>query len=105
MSSPVDDRPEPTYTHPSYNTRSSLDRGSRERALPSYNINNQHRRVSIDKSSDGEGTTVDGSEHTYEKPNQRLRPGTDFGHSHHHLSLQTEHEPYGPEEALRSPSQ
>ncbi|CAK4033435.1 calcium channel [Lecanosticta acicola] len=65
MTTPVDERPEPTYVQPSYNMSNptapiheargnSLDRPS----LPSYNVNNANRNASHDKSSDEEGTVV-----------------------------------------------
>lgn len=102
MSSPVDDRPQPTYAQPSLNMRNSLDTGSRERGFPTYNINSNARNHSRDKSSDGEGTMVGESETQYdledvkEKPERRDNPK---------LNLQTENGARNSLEELKSPSQ
>lgn len=109
MSTPVDERPEPTYVQPSYNMsnpRVSEDRTSQEApSLPSYNVNHQHRNHSQDKSSDEEGTMVgeeaNGHNHEAQKenaPHQRPRAAS-------YLTVQTEYEPGDPLRSINSPSQ
>lgn len=110
MSTPVDDRPEPTYAIPSHPRTSQDTASSQDRSLPSYNINNVPRNTSQDKSSDEDGTVYD-PDATYngttyngmsEKENyksyQRDRANS-------HLSVRTDYNPNDPIQAMNSPSQ
>jgi small-conductance mechanosensitive channel len=119
MSTPIDERPEPTYSYsqqdyglvrPSQEQRRSAERRSIERPrLPSYNINHQqNRNFSHDKSSDEEGTVVGeqveeqgvnvGSSTNVNETAQprRARAGS-------HLTVQTEYDG-DPIHSIRSPS-
>ncbi|KAI5369631.1 Putative EF-hand domain, mechanosensitive ion channel MscS, LSM domain superfamily [Septoria linicola] len=118
MTTPVDERPEPTYAQPSYNMsnpgqnpqgRSSLDRPS----LPSYNVNHPSQREARANSSE-EGTMIDEtdanghhdrkereeSEHKYDglAPHGRPRSGS-------HLTVETQYEPRDPLRNYASPTQ
>ncbi|KAK5126869.1 hypothetical protein LTR08_004569 [Meristemomyces frigidus] len=103
MATPIDERPEPTYIQPperSIGGRSE-ERQSTERArLPSYNVNNQHRNHSHDKSSDEEGTVV--GEHGDEQQKENVVPQR--ARTFSHLTVQTEYEPGDPLRNLNSPS-
>jgi len=99
MSTPVDERPEPTYSQPSYDmSRPSQERSSIDRpSLPSYNINRS--RLSQDKASEEEATVIgeDGEEARGEyAARQRPRAGS-------HLTVQTEYEG-DPLRSIKSPS-
>ncbi|KAK4545686.1 hypothetical protein LTR36_002640 [Oleoguttula mirabilis] len=104
MTTPVDERPEPTYIQPSYHSINgdSQERQSMERpSLPSYNVNKQQRNYSQDKSSDEEGTMV--GENGEEQQKEHVAPQRARGYSH--LTVQTEYEPGDPLRSMASPSQ
>ncbi|EMC93196.1 hypothetical protein BAUCODRAFT_36865 [Baudoinia panamericana UAMH 10762] len=122
MSTPVGERPEPTYSHPSFsisNASQDQERPSFEHpSLPSYNVNNQQRNASHDKSSDEEGTVVGdfenipiNSEHDkpINAPNQKenFPPITARLRANSHLTVQTatDYEPGDPLRSIGSPSQ
>lgn len=75
MSTPVDERPEPTYAQPPLSLRNASTvtegRPSQERTLPSYNVNNAKRDNSRDKSSTDERTVVDEYDGTASEPNEK----------------------------------
>lgn len=88
MSTPVDERPEPTYSQPTQDMgRPSQERRSIVRpSLPSYNIN--HWRLSHDKTSEEEATVIGESGEEYHEEHavhHRPRAGS-------HLTVQTEYE-------------
>ncbi|TKA82595.1 hypothetical protein B0A55_01395 [Friedmanniomyces simplex] len=109
MSTPIDERPEPDYAQPAYQPRVSEERRSLDRpSLPSYNVNNQPRSDSTEKSSDEEGTVVGEVEHgngstDNQKENVLPRIGRPRGASH--LTVATEYEPGDPLRTINSPSQ
>lgn len=105
MTTPVDERPEPTYIQPlhhSINDDSQERRSSEFPSLPSYNVNNQHRNYSHDKSSDEEGTMV--GENSEEQQKESVPPHT-RARAASHLTVQTEYEPGDPLRSMTSPSQ
>ncbi|KAK3115728.1 hypothetical protein LTR53_004649 [Teratosphaeriaceae sp. CCFEE 6253] len=104
MTTPVDERPEPSYVQSSYQQpRASEERHSIERpSLPSYNVNNQQRSDSTAKSSDEEGTVVGEAEQQKENL-PPLRTGRPRGNSR--LTVGTEYEPGDPLRSINSPSQ
>ncbi|KAK5105806.1 hypothetical protein LTR62_002129 [Meristemomyces frigidus] len=112
MTTPVDERPEPTYIQPSLSNQSrqsadgrpSIDRPS----LPSYNVNYQHRNNSQDKSSDEEGTVVGDGEidRMNTGPQKENLPPLQTGRARagSHLTVQTEYDPGDPLRSAASPS-
>lgn len=95
MTSPSNERPEPTYAHPTQieGTRRSVD-SERLHQFPSYNI---HAGETPDKSSDEEGTVV-GENGNEKKENVRPR-------SNSHLTVDTQYEPGDPLKSMHSASQ
>ncbi|EME49066.1 hypothetical protein DOTSEDRAFT_67942 [Dothistroma septosporum NZE10] len=106
MSTPVDERPEPTFVQPSYNMSNPVhEQGS----LPSYNVNHDtaHRLGSHDKSSDEERTVIGESDeqqfrHSHEHERETHHPTRPRAGSH--LTVQTEYEPGDPLRQINSPS-
>lgn len=108
MTTPADERPEPTYVQPSYNmsnpaaeqTRSSLDRP----ALPSYNVNNTHRGSSHDESTTAATVVDESEEYQNQRPDDRERfPSFQRGRAGSHLTVQTEYDHGDPLRGLGSP--
>jgi hypothetical protein len=111
MTTPTDERPEPTYVQPSYNmsnpvaeqSRSSLDRPS----LPSYNVNNTQRGSSHDESTNA-ATVVDEAEE-YQRPRVEDQdkfekfPSFQRGRAESHLTVQTEYDHGDPMRSFASP--
>lgn len=105
MSTPNDDRPEPTYTYNAGNLGDAQGRPSHERpALPSYNVNKPHRNNSSD-----EGTVVGDGEHDHLQPRasgdyrENLPPHRPRSGSH--LTVETQYEPGDPLRNITSASQ
>ncbi|KAK3059171.1 hypothetical protein LTR09_000737 [Extremus antarcticus] len=97
MSTPVDEKGEPSYRRPSYsasNHRASLEgRPSQDqsRSLPAYNVNSQ-RNHSHDKSSDEEGTIVGETEHVHYPTNEKENVQAQRARANSHLTVQTEYD-------------
>ena len=104
MTTPADDRPEPTYTHHTF-TETTNGRTSNDRppSLPSYNVNNRQRSSMSQerKSSDEEGTVV--GENGYDGNQENVHPGRQRAGSH--LTVKTEYPPVDPMSHALSPSQ
>ncbi|KAK6430836.1 hypothetical protein LTR95_013003, partial [Oleoguttula sp. CCFEE 5521] len=111
MSTPVGERPEPSYPTDGNDatlgitpSHSGTDaRRQRADTLPSYNINQgDDRRPSQEKSSDGEGTVIGEHEQSHDplKPRQQQRPRAGS-----HLTVDTQHEDGDPLQNMYSPSQ
>ncbi|OQO07072.1 hypothetical protein B0A48_07638 [Cryoendolithus antarcticus] len=111
MSTPVGERPEPSYPTEGNDatlgitpSHSGTDaRRQRAGTLPSYNINQgDDRRPSQEKSSDGEGTVIGEHEQSHEplKPRQQQRPRAGS-----HLTVDTQHEDGDHLQNMYSPSQ
>ncbi|KAK3675630.1 hypothetical protein LTR78_004714 [Recurvomyces mirabilis] len=114
MSTPVDERPEPTYipltyttsqARPSQDGRASMDRPS----LPNYNVNRLNRNNSQDnKSSDDDGTVVgDGEQEkaNLEHHKENIPPlHTGRARAGSHLTVATEYDPGDPLSTVYSPS-
>ncbi|KAF2172588.1 hypothetical protein M409DRAFT_17819 [Zasmidium cellare ATCC 36951] len=109
MTTPNDERPEPTYIQPSYQMSNPGDapgRPSHERpSLPSYNVNNSHRNNSSD-----EGTVVGDAEQDIHHQQRRsgdyrenLPPNRPRAGSH--LTVETQYEPGDPLRSITSASQ
>lgn len=105
MTTPVDERPEPTYVQPSYNMShpgNSQPRSSAERpSLPSYNVNGAERNHSNELSEEGTVYGEDQPRRSQDKENtqpQRPRAAS-------HLTAQTEYEPGDPLRNVNSASQ
>ncbi|KAK3713463.1 hypothetical protein LTR37_008421 [Vermiconidia calcicola] len=108
MSTPVDDRPEPTYGQPSYSTGNSYESQDRRASvehpsLPSYNVNNP-RRASRDKSSDEEGTVVGEFDQVHYGPNGKENAPPQWQRANSHLTVDTEHDRGDPLRSMASPS-
>lgn len=106
MTTPNDERPEPTYVQPSYQMSNPGDAQGRHSyehpSLPSYNVNNSHRNNSSD-----EGTVVGDAEINQPRrstdfrqdlPPNRPRAGS-------HLTVETQYEPGDPLRSITSASQ
>lgn len=108
MTTPADERPEPTYVQPSYNmsnptaeqARSSIDRPS----LPSYNVNNNQRGSSRDESNKS-ATAVDEAEEDQRQRSdeQEKFPAFGRGRAGSHLTVQTEYDHGDPLRGFVSP--
>lgn len=113
MTTPVDERPEPTYVQPSYNM-SNPGRNSIERqSLPSYNVNNAaHRGGRANSSDDGtmigdheaNGNQYQNEKESLDRSNEHLGAHT-RQRSGSHLTLDTQYEPGDPLRNIASPSQ
>lgn len=109
MTTPADERPEPTYVQPSYNmshpaaehTRSSLERPS----LPSYNVNSTQRGNSHDESTKSATAVDEAEEDQRHHANEREAfPAFGRGRAESHLTVQTEYDHGDPLRSFASPS-
>lgn len=119
MTTPVDERPEPTYVQPSYNMshpgQNTQGRSSLDTSLPSYNVNHTAHRDTRNNSSD-EGTMI-GDSDAHSNPRRGDREEDEEGHRPDHLAppgrprsasrltVETQYEPGDPLRSYASPSQ
>lgn len=108
MTTPVDERPEPTYVQSSYNmsnpaaehSRASLDRPT----LPSYNVNNTQRGGSHDESTTAATAVDEAEEYQRHRPDEHERfPSFGRGRAGSHLTVQTEYDHGDPLRSAVSP--
>ena len=86
--------------------RSSQDgTGTQERSLPSYNVNNQARRASQEKSSDEEGTVYGESEGHYYDNSEKENAPPQRDRANSHLTVQTQYDLNDQLRGMNSPSQ